>query len=137
MPKSPEATRHHNSTKSLIFLPLRAIQFCPFQYDTPYPVLEKYQKLTANRSSCVWNSPINSGTTTTLRYRERGSIYCLSTGYYETIKKGFSTCCTITTTCNRLQRQFLIVLYLILQWWLMLDIGVFMPEAGKIISKLI
>ena len=32
---SPEATRHHNSTKLWILLPLRAIQFRPFQCDTP------------------------------------------------------------------------------------------------------
>ena len=32
---SPEATRHHNSTKLLILLPLRAILLHPFQYDTP------------------------------------------------------------------------------------------------------
>ena len=103
-------------------------------------VLEKYQKLTANCSCCKVRSsctPINSITTTTLRHRDSGSIYCLSTGYYETIKKGFSTCCAITTTCNRLQRQLSIVLYLIIQWCLMLDIAVFMPETAKIISKLI
>ena len=35
MSKPPEATRHHNSTKLLILLPLRAIWFRPFQYDTP------------------------------------------------------------------------------------------------------
>ena len=35
MSKCPEATRHHNSTKLLIFPSLRAIQFRPFQYDTP------------------------------------------------------------------------------------------------------
>ena len=31
----PEATRHHNSTKLLILLPLRAIYLRPFQSDTP------------------------------------------------------------------------------------------------------
>ena len=30
-----EATRHHNSIKLLILLPIRAIQFGPIQYDTP------------------------------------------------------------------------------------------------------
>ena len=35
MSTPPKATRHHNSTKLLILLPLRAIQFRPFQYDTP------------------------------------------------------------------------------------------------------
>ena len=35
MSTSPEATRHQNSTKLQILLPFRAIQFRPFQYDTP------------------------------------------------------------------------------------------------------
>ena len=33
--KPPEATRHHNSIKLLILLPLRAIYFSTFQYETP------------------------------------------------------------------------------------------------------
>ena len=32
---SPKATRHHNSTKSLILLPLRAIYFYSLHYETP------------------------------------------------------------------------------------------------------
>ena len=35
MSKPPKATRHHNLTKSLILLPLRAIYFSTFQYETP------------------------------------------------------------------------------------------------------
>ena len=35
MSKPLEATRHHNSIISLILLPLRAIQFQPFNFDTP------------------------------------------------------------------------------------------------------
>ena len=35
MCKPPEATRHHNSIKYLILLPLRAVQFRPFHFDTP------------------------------------------------------------------------------------------------------
>ena len=31
----PEATRHHNSTKLLIFLPLRADLLCNLHYETP------------------------------------------------------------------------------------------------------
>ena len=34
MSKPPEALKHLNSTRLLILLPHRAIQFCPFQYDT-------------------------------------------------------------------------------------------------------
>ena len=33
--KPPEATRHHNSTKLLILLPLRANSKSTFQYETP------------------------------------------------------------------------------------------------------
>ena len=35
MSTPPKATKHHNSTKNFILLPFRAIQFRPFQYDTP------------------------------------------------------------------------------------------------------
>ena len=35
MSKPPEATRHHNSTKLLLLLHLRAIYFSTFQYETP------------------------------------------------------------------------------------------------------
>ena len=35
MSTPPVATRHHNSTKLWVLLPLRALQFRPFQYDTP------------------------------------------------------------------------------------------------------
>ena len=35
MSKPPEASRHHNSRKLLILLPLRAIQNHSFQYETP------------------------------------------------------------------------------------------------------
>ena len=35
IPKPPEATRYHNSTKLSIFLPLRVIYFSTFQYETP------------------------------------------------------------------------------------------------------
>ena len=35
MSKPPEATRQHNSAKSLLLLPRRTIWFRPFQYDIP------------------------------------------------------------------------------------------------------
>ena len=35
MHKPPEATRHHNSLKSLILLPLRADLLCILHYETP------------------------------------------------------------------------------------------------------
>ena len=34
----PKAPRNHNLLKFLILLPLRAIQFPPFHFETPYPV---------------------------------------------------------------------------------------------------
>ena len=36
MSKHPKATKHHNSTKMLMLLHLRAIYFSTFQYETPF-----------------------------------------------------------------------------------------------------
>ena len=38
-----EATRHHNSTKLLVFLPLRANLLCTLHYETPCSTQNKSQ----------------------------------------------------------------------------------------------
>ena len=43
--KPPEATRHHNSTKLLILVPLRANLLCTLHYETPCILMTKYINL--------------------------------------------------------------------------------------------
>ena len=55
MSKPPDANKHHNSTKLLSLLLLRAIYFSRFQYETPcviiYPVTSFFTLVTPSQAS--------------------------------------------------------------------------------------